>query len=116
VSGNLTLPQERKLKTDDISSVFSFGAHKQRNYLKMLVSRNEFDRARFAVVVGKRVARRSVERNYCKRVVRELFRLSCKDMSGWDIVIQVKRKFGKLLFAEIRDEYVTLVNSMKLKR
>lgn len=111
----LALPRERKLKTDEISSVFNFGAQKQRQYLRILISENDIGFAKFAVVVGKRIVRQSVQRNYCKRVIKELFRLSNKDMAGWNIVIQVRRKFGKMLYKEVAEEYLALTETLKIK-
>lgn len=103
------------MKTDEISSVFNFGAQKQRQYLRILTFENDVGYAKFAVVVGKRIVRLSVERNYCKRVIRELFRLSCKDMAGWNVVILVRRKFGNLLYKDVAEEYSALTEFLKNK-
>jgi len=110
------LPWKRKLKTDEISSVFSFGKKQQHEYLRFLVIPTETNFAKFAVIVAKRIVRQSVHRNYCKRFIKELFRLSCTDMAGCNLIIQVRRKFGTMQHKEVAEEFSALIKSLNLKR
>lgn len=43
---------------------------------------------RLGIVTSKRVSRRAVERNYCKRLAREVFRAQGKALEGLDFVVR----------------------------
>lgn len=47
--------------------------------------------ARLGIVVGKRVAPRSVDRSYLKRLVRETFRRSQREWVGFDLLVRPRR-------------------------
>ena len=47
--------------------------------------------ARLGIVVGKRVARRAVDRGYLKRLVRETFRREQKGLAGFDLLVRPRR-------------------------
>jgi ribonuclease P protein component len=44
--------------------------------------------ARLGIVTSKRVSRRAVERNYCRRLAREVFRAEGKALGGLDFVVR----------------------------
>lgn len=44
--------------------------------------------ARLGIVTSKRISRRAVERNFCKRLVREVFRAESKTLESQDFVVR----------------------------
>ncbi|MFC4160413.1 ribonuclease P protein component [Chitinimonas lacunae] len=83
--------QQRLLKTDEFSSVFSLRQTKANEFFQLWLRPNGFDRARLGVVVAKRVVRHAVGRNFIKRTVREQFRLHAHELSGFDLIVRAKR-------------------------
>jgi len=57
------------------------------NNILLLAKKNKFCYCRLGVVVGKKHLKRAVDRNYCKRVIRESFRLNQPDLPNYDIII-----------------------------
>ncbi|UXY15434.1 ribonuclease P protein component [Chitiniphilus purpureus] len=84
----------RLLKTDDFSSVFNLRLSVGNDYFQVLGRPNALPCARLGVVVGRRVDRRAVARNYIKRTVRELFRCHGAHLYGIDLVVRPRRSFG----------------------
>lgn len=105
----------RLLKTDDFSSVFNFRKRVSGRYLVFHYQSNELAYARLGLVVGKKIARRAVDRNYIKRVIRELFRLNQHQLPGVDLVIRPHMIFGRSEFTEIEQEFMELVSKLQRK-
>lgn len=97
--------RNKKLKTDEISSVFDFRRQFNSEYFRFLVKPNRLAIARLAVIVSKKTLRSSVHRNYCKRVVRELFRLRQINLAGFDLVIQVKKPYVAVQFLNVMHDF-----------
>ena len=57
----------------------------------MYVKPNGLSHARIGIIASRRVARRAVDRNRMKRMVRELFRAIPVRPVGVDIVVQLRR-------------------------
>lgn len=74
---------------------------------------NHLEHARLGVVVGKRVARRAVARNYMKRVMREIFRENLPEIVSLDIIARVHKPFAKKDFVAVREELEKLFVSLK---
>jgi ribonuclease P protein component len=51
--------------------------------------------ARLGVVVGKRVAPLAVDRNYLKRLVREIFRRQQRELVGFDLLVRPRRTLSR---------------------
>ena len=66
------------------------------------------------LIVGKKTARHAVDRNYMKRVLRELFRKNQHDIPHVDIVIRTQRPFNHLDFDQLVQEFTDLM--LKLNR
>ncbi len=114
-SGAYRFSKNRKLKTDEISSVFDFRRQFSSEYLRFLVRPNQLPIARFAVIAGKKIVRKAVDRNYCKRVVRELFRERQNCLSGMDLVVQVKRRFITAEFPHVARDFDYLLSLLDVK-
>lgn len=56
---------------------------------------NDLGHGRVGLVVGKKVAKRAVRRNYIKRTVREWFRLNQHQLAGMDYVVRAKQVFTR---------------------
>lgn len=81
----------RLRKTDEYSSVFAFKRAIKGRYLIVHFRPNGGDTARLGVVVAKKLARRAVERNRIKRVVREGFRLQRGTLPALDMIVRLHR-------------------------
>ncbi len=104
--------QAKMIKTDDFSSVFNFRKRFSLKYLVMHYQPNNFQRARLGLVVGKKTAKLAVSRNYMRRVLREFFRLNQHDISHVDLIIRVQKKFDKVDFIQIKQEFDSLINKL----
>ena len=78
------------------SLVYSLGRSWSNRLLVLKMLPNEFDRSRYALLVGRRIGN-AVVRNYIKRRLREVVRLvSVK--SGWDVMFIARRGSYKVDF------------------
>ncbi|EKE83362.1 RNase P protein component [Idiomarina xiamenensis 10-D-4] len=68
----------------------------------MLASPNQQGQARIGVVIGKKRAKRAVDRNRIKRQIRESFRLKQYKIPAFDIVIIAKSGITDLNNDELR--------------
>lgn len=83
------------VKTDEISSVFTFNRRINSEHFQILVKPGLYVHGRLAVIVSKRIAKLANRRNYIKRLSREVFRLHQDKLSGMDIVVRVKKQFDQ---------------------
>ena len=108
-----TFPRQRRLiKTDDFSSVFNFRKRISGHYLAIHYQYNQQLHARLGLIVGKKIARLSVDRNYMKRVIKEFFRLNQHQLPNLDLVIRAQRRFTtsdyKILVLELNELFASL--------
>ena len=101
--------QAKMIKTDDFSSVFNFRKRISTQYLAIHYQPNTQQRARLGLVVGKKTAKLAVSRNYMRRVLRELFRVQQHEICHVDLIIRVQKKFSKVDFIQIKQEFNTLI-------
>ena len=101
--------QAKMIKTDDFSSVFNFRKRISTQYLAIHYQPNSQQRARLGLVVGKKTAKLAVSRNYMRRVLREFFRLQQHEICHVDLIIRVQKKFSKVDFIQIKQEFNTLI-------
>ena len=94
----------RLTKTDEFSSVFNFRKRISATYIVIHYQPNNLNCSRLGLVVGKKVAKRSVDRNYMRRVLRELFRVHQANLQHVDLIIRVQEKFAKSDFEHISKE------------
>lgn len=111
---DLSFPrQARILKTDDFSSVFNFRKSVRGQFLAIHYAPNRHDRPRLGLVVAKKVVRRSVDRNYARRVLRTLFRQRQARFGALDLVIRVQRLFGRHEFDAVQEEFDALLGKLQ---
>jgi len=113
-----TFPRQcRLIKTDDFSSVFNFRKRISGHYIAIHYQYNQHLHARLGLIVAKKIAKLSVDRNYMKRVIKECFRLNQHQLPHLDLVIRAQRKFGnqdyKQLVLELSDLFASLNRRLK---
>ncbi len=104
--------QAKMIKTDDFSSVFNFRKRYSLQYLAMHYQPNTLQHPRLGLVVGKKTAKLAVSRNYMRRVLREFFRLNQHEICHVDLIIRVQKKFDKVDFIQIKQEFDTLITKL----
>lgn len=87
--------QLRLLKTDDFSSVFNFRCVVRGTTLRIHGKPNGLPHARLGLVIGRKLAKQAVRRNYMKRVIRETFRQQQTALTGLDVVVWPREAFGR---------------------
>ena len=108
--GNLGFPRRaRIIKTDDFSSVFNFRKRISGHFLAIHYQQNQLGWPRLGLVVIKKTTRLSVDRNYMKRVLRELFRGQQARVKSLDLIIRVKKTFNSADFPAVEKEFVELL-------
>ena len=107
------LPKQAKLvKTDDFSSVFNLRKRIANKHLVIRSCPNAYKGARLGLIVAKKTAKLAVQRNYMRRVLRELFRLNQHQLPAVDLVIQVQKVFTKPEFLEIKQAFESLCKKL----
>ncbi|MDP3087624.1 MAG: ribonuclease P protein component [Methylotenera sp.] len=104
--------QAKMIKTDDFSSVFNFRKRISSQYLVMHYQPNSLQHARLGLVIGKKTAKLAVSRNYMRRVLREFFRLQQHDVCHVDLIVRVQKKFNKVDFIQIKQEFNVLLEKL----
>jgi ribonuclease P protein component len=103
------------VKTDEISSVFSFNSRFSSEHFQVLAKPGIYEFARMAVIVSKKTARHATVRNYIKRVSREVFRLQQPRLDGLDMVIRIRKSFSPAEYAVIEQELKTQFDRVRQK-
>ena len=85
--------QFRLTKTDEFSSVFGFHRCSKSSHLILYFRPNTYTHPRIGIIVGKRVSKLAVRRNYMRRILRELFRRHRIVLQEVDFIIRVHKTF-----------------------
>ncbi len=104
--------QAKLVKTDDFSSVFSLRKRIASQYLVLRYAPNTLGMPRLGLIVAKKTAKLAVQRNYMRRVLRELFRLNQHNLPAIDLVIQVQKTFEKPGYMQIKQEFEYLMQKL----
>ena len=101
-------------KTKDFQKVYNKGKSYANKYLVMYILKNDSDRNRIGIAVGKKVGN-SVVRHHLTRLVRESYRLH-EEMfhSGWDIVVIARAGAKNASYHEIESALLHLGNLQKI--
>ncbi|OYY48415.1 MAG: ribonuclease P protein component [Methylophilaceae bacterium 17-44-8] len=100
-------------KTDEFSSVFSFRKRISSHFFVVHYKPNTSQPMRVGFVVAKKVAKQAVERNYMRRVMREVCRHGLTINVAADLVIQVHKKFVHQDFIQVNHELNVIVGKIK---
>jgi ribonuclease P protein component len=101
----------RLKKADDFSSVFNFKSRIHTAHLNFFYMPNQLEFSRFGFIVSKKTAKRAVDRNYIKRVLRSILRQQTL-LKHFDIVIQCKQIFNKDDFLNIQNEVHSFIGKV----
>ena len=108
--GNLGFPRRaRIIKTDDFSSVFNFRKRISGHFLVIHYQQNQLGWPRLGLAVTKKTTRLSVDRNYMKRVLRELFRGQQECIKSLDLIVRVQKTFDSADFPAVEKEFAELL-------
>jgi ribonuclease P protein component len=102
-------------KTDEFSSVFSFRKRFSTAFLVVHYEPNAVAETKVGFVIAKKTAKLAVDRNYMRRVLRELCRQELHVLTGVNIVIQVKKPFKNRDFLFLKQELVMLFGKIRHK-
>ena len=102
----------RLRKTDEYSSVFAFRRAIKGRYLIVHYRPNTLDTARLGVVVAKKLAKRAVQRNLVKRILREGFRLTRDRLPRLDLIVRLNRPLTGATRASLHDDLADLLKRL----
>jgi ribonuclease P protein component len=102
----------RLIKTDDFSSVFNFRKRISGRFLAIHYQQNQLGWARLGLIVGKKTARLAVNRNYMKRVLRELFRKQQSQLQSVDLVVRTQKPFARTDYQLVEQEFAELLSKL----
>jgi len=96
-------------KSSEFRSVYEGGKRLDGHFMTAFVRRNDSGHHRLGITASKRVARRAVDRNRMKRVLREMFRLSEMTLQAlephYDWVLNAKRSLLKVKLADSLEDF-----------
>jgi ribonuclease P protein component len=99
----LFLKENRLLTPGDYCRVFSGGKRHHGLYLTIVVRVNYRGRPRLGLRISKKCAKRAVDRNRVKRVIRQSFRLNQDRLNDLDIVVLAKNGAASLSNLELQN-------------
>jgi ribonuclease P protein component len=76
---------------------------------------NALDHPRLGIIAGKKAARRAVDRNRAKRLIREAFRAAGDRAGHYDIAVQLKTDLRRADNAALRRELQQLLDALLAK-
>jgi len=80
----------RLLKPDEFSRVFKNPVRSSDRFFTILAVSSETTHARLGLAISKKNAKRAVDRNRIKRLIRESFRLTQLSLPAIDLVVMAK--------------------------
>lgn len=105
----------RLLTAADYSGVFGKNKRLSDRYWTILISRSQHGEPRVGLAVAKKRAKRAVDRNRLKRIVRETFRHSKAQLAGTDIVVMNRDHTLRASNIELRESLVRLFEKASSK-
>lgn len=95
----------RLTASKDIMKVLCTGQRTSVGPFVVYALRNRSGATRMTVVISKKVDKRAVVRNRCRRRVREAFRPLLPQLEpGFDILIYIKQDMGNVLFETVTSD------------
>lgn len=83
--------RDRLQNASQFTRVFDQATKSSSDFFTVLSRENTIGQARLGIVVAKRRAKRSVDRNIIKRIIRESFRLNKATLPANDFIVILKR-------------------------
>jgi ribonuclease P protein component len=100
--------RDRLLNASQFTRVFNQATKSSSEFFTILSRENTEDQPRLGIVVAKRRAKRSVDRNIIKRIIRESFRLNKAALPKNDFIVILKRPIKTIKRANLRQQMETL--------
>jgi len=100
--------RDRLLSARQFTRVFEQANKTSSEFFTILSRENNVGQARLGLVVAKRRANRSVDRNIIKRIIRESFRLNKASLPKYDFIVILKRPIKTIKRANLRQQMETL--------
>ena len=89
---NHSLAQGARItKAREYAHIFQQGIPSQGNFWKLIAIPSEQANSRLGLAISKKICKRAVDRNLCKRIARETFRQHRDDFSLLDFVVMIKK-------------------------
>ena len=82
-------------------------------WFSIYVIENHYKFSRLGLVISKKTISKSVNRNYAKRLIREIFRLNIEFLPTLDYVVRIRRKITMETSTEARVALLHLMLSAK---
>ena len=103
-----TFPANERLKTQELKEVFKGGERHRDRFLTLIVLRKETGPGKAGFIVRKS-KNSAVERNRCKRIMREIYRLNKHRINGhfWIVLILTRQK-EKLRFSALEEAFMRI--------
>jgi len=115
-AGRATLPRSaRLLRREQYRAALSSGAAGERRHFTLFATPNGLTQARIGIIASRRVARRAVDRNRAKRLVREAFRKVRNRLMGVDVVVEVRRCPARETAAAAGAEIAKLLEELRAR-
>lgn len=102
----------RLTRKQDFQHVFAKPEKVTRKHMLALYRTNSLPHARLGIIIAKHLAKRAVDRNRIRRLVRESFRCHKDNLAGLDIVLMVRAGWQILDNQALRDEVEQLWQAM----
>ncbi len=114
----LRFPRNARLRRNaDFQRVYREGSRERGRLITLVAAPNGTDESRLGVSVGRRFAKRAVDRNRAKRLMREAFRIERPTLPrGWDLVLIPANPQVQLTLEALRRELVLLTGKAASRR
>ena len=99
--------KNKLLSKEDFRMVFREAAESSCPFFRLLVRHNKLTFSRLGIVINKKCLTKAVQRNYVKRIIREIFRESHGELNNVDIVVMGKKGLSKI-FLKKSKQYLEL--------
>ena len=100
--------RDRLLSASQFTRVFDQATKSNSEFFTILSRENTIGQPRLGIVVAKRRAKRSVDRNIIKRIIRESFRLNKARLPANDFIVILKRPIKIIKRTNLRLQMDTL--------
>ena len=100
--------RDRLQSASQYTRVFDQAKKSSSEFFTILSRENTEAQPRLGIVVAKRRAKRSVDRNMIKRIIRESFRLNKAILPANDFIVILKRPISSIKRPDLRQQMETL--------
>jgi len=94
-------------------SVFAFKCSAAGAFVQVYTKPNGRADSRLGITVTKRFVPQATARNYCKRLVREVFRVERAALGGMDLVVRVRGPVSSSAAVRARAEIIDLMHRVR---